>query len=157
MVDAPAQNEPPGFVEPTFGQRLLARFVDAAVLLPVTLAIGAVAAGRARGAAGLAVAATYEIVLVSRRGQTVGKIMMGTRIVDRTSGSVPDPGHVVLRWLMLIAGTLFALVIPTLASADIVYTLVVLLPILRPPHHLGVHDLAATTVVTSLRPVPAAG
>ncbi len=154
---AQSKSAPPAFVEPTFGQRLLARLIDAVVFLPVALLLGALAEGRARAAAGLALVTVYEILLVSRRGQTVGKIVMGTRIVNRASGSVPSPAHVALRWLVLIAGSLITLVIPAFENVDIVYSLVVLLPILRPPLHRGLHDFAAGTVVTSLRTTPSAG
>ena len=154
VVDERTQTAPPGFVEPTFGQRLLARLVDSAVLLPMASLIGVLAEGQVRTATGLAVAAVYEILLVSLRGQTVGKIAMETRIVDRESGSLPGTAQIALRWLVLVAGSLFALVIPVFDNVDIVYTLVVLLPILRPPLHRGLHDTASGTVVTSLRTAP---
>ena len=148
---------PPGFAEPTFGQRILARLIDALVFLPVALLLNVLVEGRARAAAGLALVAMYEILLVSRRGQTIGKMVMGTRIVDRASGSVPDPGHVALRVLVLVAASLITLVIPAFENVDRVYSLAVLLPILRPPLHRGLHDFAAGTVVTSLRTAPAPG
>src|SRR5690606_23828802 len=121
---------PPGFLEPTIGQRVLARLVDIAVLLPVLLLIGALADGSVRVAAGLAVVAAYEILFVSRRGQTVGKIVMRTQIVDRSSGSVPEPGQVTVRWLVVIAGSVVVAVFPALEYLDSVYILVVLAPIL---------------------------
>ena len=62
---------PPGFVEPTFGQRLLARFVDAAVLLPVALLIGAVAEGRVRHR-GIHDVAAGTIVTSLRRAAAAG-------------------------------------------------------------------------------------
>lgn len=153
VVDETARIAPPHFVEPTFGQRLVARLVDAAVLFPVGLLIAVVADGRVRAATVLAVDAVYEIVFVSRRGQTVGKIAMGTRIVDHRTGSLPDAARVAVRWLVLVAGSLFALVIPAFETLGGVPTLVVLLPILRPPLHRGLHDTASETVVTSLRTV----
>lgn len=155
MVDDVASPAPPGFLEPTIGQRVLARLVDIAVLLPVLLLIGALADGSVRVAAGLAVVAAYEILFVSRRGQTVGKIVMRTQIVDRSSGSVPEPGQVTVRWLVVIAGSVVVAVFPALEYLDSVYILVVLAPILRPPLHRGVHDLVAKTVVTSLARKPA--
>lgn len=142
---------PPGFAEPTFGQRLLGRLVDAVVVFPAALLIGAVLDGRTRAAVGLATVGVYEVVLVSRRGQTVGKIAMGTRIVDRASGSLPDMAHVVVRWLVLIAGSLVSLLVPAFAAIDVAYTVVVLLPVLLPPLHRGLHDVAARTVVASVR------
>jgi uncharacterized RDD family membrane protein YckC len=151
VVNERTEAAPPGYAEPTFGQRLLARLIDSAVLSPVALLIGVSAEGQVRAASGLAVAAVYEIIFASLRGQTVGKIAMGTRIVDRATGSLPATSHVALRVLVLFAGSLVALVIPAFDNVDILYTLVVLLPILRPPLHRGLHDMASGTTVTSVR------
>ena len=144
-----------GFVEPTLAQRVLARLIDSAVLFPVVLLVGFVAEGRIRTATGMALSAAYEIVAVAARGQTVGKVVMATKVVDAASGTVPTVSHAMLRWLVLIAGSLLALAVPVVAPFDVIYTIVVLLPILRPPFHRGVHDTAARTVVTSLRPAAA--
>ena len=140
---------PPGFVEPTFGQRLVARLIDAVVVLPAIVVIAAVTNGVVRGALGLAGVATYEIALVARRGQTLGKMAMGTRIVDRTSGALPSVQQAAARWIVLIAGSVVALLIPEIEPFEILYTLAVLVPVLRPPLHRGLHDLAAGTVVSS--------
>jgi hypothetical protein len=59
---------PPGFIEPTFGQRLVARLIDALVVLPAIVLIAAVADGHVRSALGLLLAAAYEVALVVRRG-----------------------------------------------------------------------------------------
>jgi uncharacterized RDD family membrane protein YckC len=72
VVDERTETAPPGYAEPTFGQRLLARLIDSAVLLPVALLIGVSPAGQVRAANSLAVAAVYEILFVSLRGQGSG-------------------------------------------------------------------------------------
>ena len=156
--DAPSAGSiPPGFNEPTFGQRLVARLIDALVVLPVIVLIAAVADGLVRGALALASVATYEIALVACRGQTLGKMAMGTRVVDRTSGTLPSLEQAAGRWIVVIAGSVVALAVPQVEPFEIIYTLVVLAPVLRPPLHRGLHDLAAGTVVSSRTSVAVPG
>jgi len=140
---------PPAFAEPTFGQRLVARLIDGMVLLPVILLVGAVTDGRTRAAVGLAIVAVYEVAFVVRRGQTLGKMAMGTRIVDTTSGSLPSLKQSAMRWLVVIAGSITSVVTPELDPIEAAYTLIVLAPALRPPLHKGLHDYAAGTIVSS--------
>lgn len=142
---------PPGFAEPTFGQRLAARLIDGLVLLPVILLLAALTDGLARRALSLTVVAIYEVTLVVRRGQTVGKIAVGTRIVDFSSGSLPSLQQSVVRWLVIIAGSVASLVVPAFEPFDAVYTVMVLILVLRPPLHRGLHDLASGTIVSSAR------
>ncbi len=151
MVEEPPPIASFTFVEPTFAQRILARLIDTAVLLPLALLFGILLKGKLSAVLGLIVGAVYEIVLVARRGQTLGKATMGTRIVNRESGALPDTLHVALRWLVLSAGSLVALVVPEVANLNVAYLIAVLFPVLRPPLHRGLHDRAAATVVTSLR------
>ena len=145
---------PPLFIEPTFGQRVVARLIDAVVALPVILLIGAMTEGHARRALGLALAGTYEVGLVVARGQTLGKIAMGTQIVDRVSGALPSLRQAASRWLVIVAGSLASVVIPVLEPFEIIYTVIVLAPVLRRPLHRGLHDHAGGTIVSSVRPVP---
>jgi uncharacterized RDD family membrane protein YckC len=142
---------PPGFAEPTFGQRLAARLIDGLVLLPVILLLAALTDGVTRRALGLTVVAIYEVTLVVRRGQTVGKMAVGTRIVDFGSGSLPSLQQSVVRWLVIIAGSVAALVVPASEAFDAAYTVMVLILVLRPPLHRGLHDLVAGTIVSSAR------
>lgn len=135
----------------------MAPLVDTLVLLPVILLIAAVATGQARSALGLAVVAAYEVALVARNGQTLGKVAMGTRVVDRNSGAIPSLKQAIVRWLVVIAGAVAALVIPALEPIEVIYTIAVLAPIIRPPLHQGIHDIVAGTVVSSDRPVPVMG
>jgi uncharacterized RDD family membrane protein YckC len=153
MSDAPddrsANAMTPGFIEPTFGQRLVARVLDTLVVLPALLLVGAMVDGGARVVLGMLIAGTYEVTLVARRGQTLGKRAMRTHIVDRASGGAPSIRQAFARWLVVGLGSVAALVLPSARPFEVVYTLVVLLPVLRPPLHRGLHDLAASTIVSS--------
>jgi uncharacterized RDD family membrane protein YckC len=147
------QDRPPFYREPTFGQRLLARLIDLVVLVPLGVLASAVADGRASALVGIVLTGLYEVGFVARQGRTLGKVMLGTQIVDRSSGALPGLRQAALRWLAVAAGSLLALVI-TESSLNVLegvwslWALVVLLPILRPPLHRGVHDIVAGTVVT---------
>lgn len=147
----------PNFTEPTFGQRLLAPLIDTLVLLPAILLIAAFSSGQAGRALSYAVVAAYQVALVARRGQTVGKVAMGTRVLDVNSGSTPSWKQSVVRWLVVIAFGVASLVVPALDPIEVLYTIVVLAPIIRPPLHRGIHDRAAGTVVSSDRPVALRG
>ena len=140
---------PPGFIEPTFGQRLIGGVLDGLVLLPVALLFEVLGRGPAVDIAGFALASAYYVGLTARNGQTVAKRVVGTRVVDRATGMVPSVRQAVLRWLVLGAGGLVAASIP-LEAAGPVYTAVVLGGVLFQPLHRGLHDRAAGTVVTAL-------
>jgi uncharacterized RDD family membrane protein YckC len=156
-ADGPGPEAPPSFVEPSFGQRVGAWLIDGLVAVPVILLVGTMTEGSVRRALGLALSATYQVAFVVRRGQTPGKIAMGTRIVDYESGSLPSLTQAATRWLVVVAGTVASLVLPALQPFTLFYDLIVMAPILRAPLHRGVHDHAAGTIVSSLRPVTVPG
>ena len=146
--DITMQTGPRGYVEPTFGQRLVARIVDALVLLPAVVLASLVTDGRARVAVVLAMSAAYETVAVSRWGRTVGKHLMGTRVVDATYATYLDTGRAGLRWLALFGGGLAGLVVPAWANLVELWIVVAVLPVMVPPLHRGLHDRAAGSIVT---------
>jgi uncharacterized RDD family membrane protein YckC len=136
---------PPGFVEPTFGQRLAGAILDGLVVLPLALITGSVA-GRVTA---VALVALYQIGLTARSGQTLGKMVMHTHVVDRQTGRTPSLTQAVIRWLTVLAGAVVAIAIPAFKPLAFVYDVVVLAPILSQPLHRGLHDRAASTVVTA--------
>jgi uncharacterized RDD family membrane protein YckC len=145
----PRTIEPPAsFVAPTFGQRFGGRVLDGLLLLPV-YALSAVAlSGTALGVVLLVMAAVYEVVGVSVWGQTLGKKVVGTRVVTFSSEPLRP-------WQAAIRFTTYALPAFVCTAAGLRLggegrTLIVLLPVLRPPLHRGVHDFAAGTIVTQV-------
>lgn len=147
--DITTRTGPRGYVEPTFSQRLLGRLVDGLVQLPVMVPLALVTEGRVRVALVLAVSATYEIGLVATRGRTLGKQLLGTRVVDATYGDAPTTRQAALRWLVMFSGGFAGLVQPSWANLVEVTFFVSAAPILMPPLHLGLHDRAASTIVTA--------
>ena len=89
--------------------------------------------------AALLLGALYEITLVATLGQTVGKRLLGIKIVHLADGDVPGWGSATIRYLL-----------PTAVGAlPIVQflALVVYLRALWDPMRQGFHDRAAGTIV----------
>jgi uncharacterized RDD family membrane protein YckC len=121
-------------------RRLAAQLVDAALLTALALASmlsnvlpGPVLVLCAVSALGLAVA---QLVLLARRGQTVGKILFGLRIVRKETGE--NGGF--------IANVLLRTVLNGLLSMNPIYLLVDCCLIFRSDRRC-LHDLLAGTVV----------
>jgi uncharacterized RDD family membrane protein YckC len=137
---------PTDYEEPGFGPRLLARLLDGVIVI-VPLALLALAVDGTPGRIlGVVLAAAYEIGMTSQHGQTIGKRVLGLRIVDAGTGDQPTLGQLTLRWLVLgIATSLLSYLLPGVGG---LYSLLVLLPVLQPPLHRGLHDRASGTIVT---------
>ena len=136
---------PPDYLEPTFGQRILARLLDGLILL-VPLVVLAWTLGRVGSLVGLLVTAAYEINYIARDGQTIGKRVLGVRVVDAATGATPTTAQATKRWAMLGGlGWVLSVFIPLLG---IVYDIAVLVLVVRPPLHQGPHDLVGGTIVT---------
>lgn len=150
VVAASPSDRPRFYREPSFGQRVGARLIDGAVLVPLSLVIGLLADDQAQALLGIGAVAAYEVVLVAVVGQTVGKMLTRTQVVDCLSGAVPTWMQAGRRWFTVIVVALIAVLFdePVVATLGAVWTLVVLLPVLRPPLHRGLHDTAARTIVT---------
>ena len=74
---------------------------------------------------------------------------MSVRVVDRASGTPSTLRRTTVRYLDLFVGALVVFAVPATGPFAVICTLIVIAPVLQPPLHLGLHDLAARTVVTS--------
>ena len=144
---------PVWFREPTLGQRFAGAVLDWVVLLPVLLVELVIGWGSVAGLTlVLLVRGAYEILFTARDGQTIGKRVLGTRAVDLETGSTPTLDRCAVRWLVLSGiASLGAYDLP-FATAFLLFSIAVQVPILQRPLHRGLHDRAAGTVVTSVRP-----
>jgi uncharacterized RDD family membrane protein YckC len=86
------------------------------------------------------VVAIYEVVLVALRGQTVGKMALGTKVVREGSNDTPGWGTSLLRWLSsAVIGA-----IPLIGLLDVLW-------LLWDKHRQCLHDKIAKTLVIRLR------
>ena len=135
------------------GQRLVARIVDGILLaigfLIVIVAFAAVGSATSDAAGGLVVIAyflaiagviAYEVGLTATRGQTVGKMAMGIRVVDIATGQPPGWGPSFVRW-----------VIPAVISIVPLGGLVDAAWLLWDQNRQCLHDKPAKTLVIRIR------
>ena len=132
-------------------RRLLARILDSIIIF---VAMGVVAATSifgedsidigAQGALTLLllliVGILYEVTLIALRGQTLGKMALGVRVVGADNGQNPGWGKASLRWLTPNAPA----ILPLVGS---IITLLVYLSLLWSDTRQGWHDMAAKTLV----------
>lgn len=149
----------------TFGQRVLARIIDAVILgvvyfILASLGIGALSSsvdpetGQVSGGGIAAVFVAYaiigvlgilyEVVMIAVKGQTVGKMLMGVKVVKQASGEVAGWGPSFIRYI-----------IPAVASAvtcGLGGILVYLSPLFDKSGRMqGWHDNAANDLVISTK------
>ena len=112
----------------TIGSRALARIIDSVILYAVVgilyfIFIGGTAAATNDGTVsdgetagilggffaflGISVLITilYELLLTAFKGQTVGKMVMGIKVVRSADGQVPGFGPAFMRWLLPMIGS----------------------------------------------------
>ena len=128
-------------------RRLVARFLDGVMLVGVALLISFVLSPRPAELSTNSQVVTfvvtlqiisflYEVILIAIRGQTLGKSLMGIRVVGITDGQVPGWARAGVRWLL-----------PAAASLVPPSVLIVYLWLLWDPRRQGLHDKAAGTLV----------
>ena len=142
----------------TIGHRMAARLLDGLIVgLPLSVlmfAVSDISQDRRTIDTPLwaplvvtAVAALYEVVLIHLWGQTVGKRVVGVKVVRVTDGSLPDWTASVVRYLLPVIPLLVP--VPVLG---IVLSLVVYLAAVTHPLRRGWHDRAAGTIVVKAEP-----
>ncbi|MGW6198152.1 RDD family protein [Kribbella sp. NPDC055110] len=152
----------------TLGSRALARIIDSVILgivvfILATLIVGGASKGLADSSPEESGAALggfigalftvwwltglltigYELLMTAFKGQTVGKMIMGIKVVKSADGQVPGIGPAFMRWLLPLIGA---------ALCGIGALLVYLSPLFDSSGRLqGWHDKAANTLVIGLR------
>jgi uncharacterized RDD family membrane protein YckC len=114
---------PAGVQVATMGQRLLAKLVDIAIGIVATVVVGLIFGGGSLmpeeagqlsvnpGATlvTLLVWGAYEVTLIAQRGQTVGKQVVGIKVLREVDGAIPGWGPAGLRWLIQVVGYVLCL------------------------------------------------
>ena len=139
--------------EPSFGQRLVAALVDGLGFLGLSILLVQVPLSPGSQRALLtATIALYLILATALRGQTLGKWLLGIKVVDVRTGELPGLGASVVRWAVPALPALVGWVDPVVATLVSWLSFLVFVPILRGPEHRGLHDRAAGTIVTRVVP-----
>ncbi len=125
----------------TPGKRLLARIVDVLVLIiPLVILSFVTGGGYIYTVVALIAVGAYEILMISSRGQTIGKMALSIKVVDETTGEIPDIQASGMRYgVAQIWG-----LIPVIGA---IITLVVYLSLLWRERRQGFHDMVAKTIV----------
>ncbi len=142
LGDAPAASpmaRPSELASP--GKRLLARIVDGFVLIIPAVVISFILGGGYFATVVLLLAVgAYEVLLIANRGQTIGKMALSIKVVDETTGEIPDIQAAGMRYGVAAIWGL----IPVIGS---LVTLFVYLSILWRDRRQGFHDTVAKTIV----------
>lgn len=167
-TEGPGRKRPPDFAAraaeggqlASIGQRIGARLLDGLIIgLPLTVLVfvasdfsddrETISTPLWVQLVAAAVSALYEIVLIRNRGQTVGKQVLGIKVVRVTDGTFPDWTAAVVRYVLPV--------VPVLIPVPGVFLLSVVIYLVAVVHPLrqGWHDRAAgTIVVTAQTPSP---
>jgi uncharacterized RDD family membrane protein YckC len=139
------QDSADAFVAPTFGQRLGGRLLDTVLMLPLLFLFTALFSGAVYRVGWFLLVGMYDIGGVAIWGQTIGKRLLGTKVVNITDEPL-RPWQAVIRFATYGVPTLVftAVGLRFIAST---WSLIVFAPVLRPPLHRGLHDVAARTIV----------
>lgn len=143
----------------TIGQRIGARLLDGLIIgLPLMIVVFSasdISEDRNTISTPLwaqvlpaAVFALYEIVLIHTRGQTLGKRIVGVKVVRVTDGSPPDWTASVVRYLLPVVPVLIPVPFVNVALSLVIYLAAVVHPLRR-----GWHDRAAGTIVIKAEPI----
>ena len=136
----------------SIGQRIGARLLDGLIIgLPLTVLVFAasdisedtktVSTPLWVQLVAAAVSALYEIVLIHVWGQTVGKRVLGIKVVRVTDGALPDWTAAIVRYVLPVVPVLIP--VPGVFLLSLVIYLVAVVHPLRQ----GWHDRAAGTIV----------
>jgi uncharacterized RDD family membrane protein YckC len=91
----------------------------------------------------------YFVGAITLTGRTVGKRALGLQVRSVRTGGLPGLRAAAVRWAVVVAPSRVSWFVPPVARLAPIVTFLVYLPILRPPFHRGLHDLAAGTVVVA--------
>jgi len=147
----------------TTGQRVLARVADVVIVGVVIVILLAVGLGSLAGSSDangnpgsigiasflstllliLVVALAYEVVLVAIRGATLGKQLVGIKVVRSADGAIPGWGPSLVRWVVPAAASFICGLLELVVYSSFLFD--------STGRMQGWHDKAAGTLVVSSR------
>ena len=140
------------------GRRFLGFLVDAVLLTVVSLIVHRVLDPGSRrtllvSLGMMVVVASYEIVAIACWGRTIGKTVVGTRVVAAADHSAPGWHRATLRWAVVVGPLFFTVWLPRGIGQWIdpilgnIWMIVVYVGVLSHPLRQGLHDRVAGTLV----------
>lgn len=130
------------------GARLSGAIVDGAVLQVAGLAM--VGVGPAAAAAFSTIAyLVYEVAMVATQGRTLGKLAVGTSVVDGVGGGRPSLWQAATRAVVPLAGVVVDVAVGS-AAVGAFWVFAVYGSLLFDERRRGLHDRAAATLVVAV-------
>ncbi len=113
----------PGPVIAPLWKRGMAALIESMPFVVLALAVpGQTPTGQRRrrgfGLAALALSGAYHISLTAKRGQTLGQMVLGIRVVDAKTAAVPTPKQSALRWGVATVPDALARLMPLSGRAE---------------------------------------
>ena len=132
----------------TPAQRLGGALVDGAAFQLAAFALAPLDAGAA-AVVSTAVYLSYVVGMTASRGQTLGKLALGTRVVDVRTGALPTLWQAATRAVVPLAGLVVDVAVGV-AAVGAFWVLTVYGWLLADPRRRGLHDRAAGTLVVDI-------
>jgi uncharacterized RDD family membrane protein YckC len=130
------------------GQRLGGALVDGASFQLAAFALAPLDAAAA-AVVSTAVYLSYVVGMTATRGQTLGKLALGTRVVDAHSGALPTLWQAATRAVVPLAGLVVDVALGV-AAVGAFWVLTVYGWLLADERRRGLHDRAAGTLVVDV-------
>lgn len=122
------------------GKRLLARIVDVLVLIIPIIVLAFILRGFVFNLVAVVLVGAYEVLMISNSGQTVGKKALGIKVVDESTGQIPDIQAAGMRWGV-------PQILSLIPFVGWIISLVIYLSLLWRDRNQGFHDTVAHTIV----------
>lgn len=128
------------------GHRLLARIVDAIVVLIPAIVAGAVGGEIAFGGTLIVFGLVYEVSMIANNGQTLGKMATRIKVIKTEASTPPGWDSSFYRWALPGVFGIVANLSPALGILGLV-SLLIYLSLLWGKNRQGWHDMVAKTLV----------
>jgi uncharacterized RDD family membrane protein YckC len=136
-------------IEPSFGQRTVARAVDMVLIVVLTVPLRLAVTGRVGILVSVVAIVVYEGLMTLWFGATAGKLLFGTRI-RRDDGTSVSGLRAALRIGVLLLGALAVALLRVPGGFAAGWIIVLGVPAMVGPAHKGIHDRVAGTIVAAV-------
>ncbi|MDE0065842.1 MAG: RDD family protein [Acidimicrobiaceae bacterium] len=131
------------------GHRLLARIVDAIIVLVPAIIVGVIGGAVLVTATAIVFGLVYEVSMIANKGQTVGKMATRIKVIKTEANMPPGWDASFYRWALPGVISIVGTLVPALAPLGLV-SLLIYLSLLWGKNRQGWHDMVAKTLVVKL-------